>query len=91
MARAVFAHTSTLGVREKRCRRYELERRVDSVALADGSLARLKVSSGFGASRAKWEADDVAALARRTGSTFRDAVATLSRVRPPDPPPRRED
>ena len=60
---AIFASTSTLGVREKTCLRYMLSRRIEEVALPDGSSVRRKVASGHGVSRAKWESDDIAALA----------------------------
>lgn len=74
---AIFAHTSTLGVRETHCRRYVLDRKVETVTLPDGSTARRKVSCGHGASRSKWEADDLAALARRSGSTLAEARSRL--------------
>jgi hypothetical protein len=78
---AIFAHTSTLGVRETRCRRYVLDRKVESVTLPDGSTARLKVASGHCASRSKWEADDIAALARREGVSFSEARLRLDAAR----------
>lgn len=75
--KAIFANTSTLGIRETHCRRYTLERRIETYSLADGSVARRKVASGYGTVRAKWEADDVAALARREGITFSEAKEHL--------------
>ena len=63
VVRAIFANTSTLGVRELLCRRYEMERSVERVHLADGTEIRRKVASGYGVRRTKWEADDVAAYA----------------------------
>ena len=70
---AIFASTSTLGVREKTCLRYTLSRRIKEVAMPDGSSVRRKVASGHGVSRAKWEADDLAALAARSGISFAEA------------------
>ena len=74
---AIFAATSTLGVRETRCRRYQLGRRVETVELGDGLAARRKISEGYGVRRAKWEADDVADVARRTGTSLSEARARL--------------
>lgn len=75
---AIFAHTSTLGVRETFCRRYTLERSVETVTLPDGSAVRRKIASGYGVRRVKWEADDLAALARRTGATLSEARSAAS-------------
>ncbi len=77
VVRAIFANTSTLGVREMLCRRYELERTVDSVRLADGTEIRRKTSSGYGVRRAKWEADDVAAYAVRNAMSLAEAARRI--------------
>ena len=78
---AAFAHTSTLGMREKLCRRYTLKRTVESVALMDGTTVRRKRASGFGVRKAKWEADDLANLAVRRVSTLDDTRAYLDPLR----------
>ena len=70
---SIFASTSTLGVRENVCRRYALERKIEEATFADGSSVRRKTASGWGVSRCKWEADDIAALARRRGISFAEA------------------
>lgn len=77
VVKAIFAHTSTLGVRETRCRRYTLDRKIETVALADGSTVRRKVASGYGVCRAKWEADDLAASARTNGISLAEAKDRL--------------
>ena len=77
VVKAIFAHTSTLGVRETRCRRYTLDRKIETVALADGSTVRRKVASGYGVCRAKWEADDLAAFARTNGISLAEAKDRL--------------
>ena len=64
--RAIFRHTSTLGVRESAERRYVLDRRIETVDTPLGPVRR-KVSSGFGAERSKWEYEDLARLARERG------------------------
>ena len=77
LLRVIFAHTSTLGIRETRCRRHTLARAIETVTLADGSAVRRKVASGYGVRRAKWEADDLAARARKTGATLSETKASL--------------
>lgn len=74
---AIFANTSTLGVREKTCLRYTLTRNVEEVSLSDGSIVRRKVASGHGVSRAKWETDDLAAYARRRGISLVEAESEV--------------
>ena len=64
---ALFRHTTTLGVRARRCRRWVLARREEDVALPDGGTVRRKLSQGFGVQRAKYEYEDLAALARARG------------------------
>ena len=81
VVKAIFAHTTTLGVRETLCRRYTLERKVEMVALPDGSTVRRKVASGYGVCRAKWEADDLAAFARTRGIPLSEARAQLETLK----------
>jgi len=85
VVRAIFANTSTLGVRELLCRRYEMERSIERVRLADGTEVRRKVVSGYGVRRAKWEADDVAAYAMKNAIPLDEAlrrVESADRVEP---------
>ena len=74
---AIFKHTSTLGVRERLCRRHVLERREETKALPDGSTVRRKISEGFGTRREKLEHDDLAAYAIRRGISISEARAEL--------------
>jgi len=78
VVRAIFANTSTLGVRELLCRRYEMERSVERVRLADGTEVRRKVASGYGVRRAKWEADDVAAYAVKNAISLDEALRRMA-------------
>ena len=71
---AMFRHTTTLGIRETRCRRQVLARREETVALSDGTTVRRKVSEGYGVRRATREFDDVAAAARAADLPIRDVV-----------------
>lgn len=64
MVSALFKHTTTLGVRETRCRRSTLTRREETVETAFGPM-RVKISEGWGVTRSKAEYDDLAAIARK--------------------------
>ena len=72
---AMFRHTTTLGIRETRCRRQVLERREETANLPDGTTVRRKVSEGYGVRRAKLEHDDVAAYARKADVPLREVNA----------------
>lgn len=66
MLRCIFKHTSTLGVRERECRRYSLSRSFRTAETPLGDV-RIKVSDGFGVHREKPEYDDLARISRETG------------------------
>jgi len=66
---ALFAHTTTLGVREAVLTRYALERATETVQTALGPVRR-KTADGFGVHREKWEYDDLARIARQQGMTI---------------------
>ena len=72
---AMFRHTTTLGIRETRCRRQVLARREEKATLPDGLAARRKVSEGYGVRRVKLEYDDVAAYARKADVPLREVMA----------------
>lgn len=76
MVRLLFAHTTTLGVRESECNRYTLERSQESVETPYGTV-RIKHSSGWGVQRAKPEYDDMAALAKKYGIRLEDVKAAI--------------
>lgn len=63
MISLIFKHTSTLGIREKFCNRYTLDRKVETVDTPYGIIRR-KVSSGYGVQRSKYEYEDVASAAK---------------------------
>ena len=74
--RALFKHTTTLGVRETPLRRYTLTRRVETVQTALGAV-RCKVSEGYGVTRRKFEYDDIARLARENGCSIQEVLAKI--------------
>jgi len=78
--RAIFADTTTIGVRERACRRHVMRRTFETVTLPDGSAIRRKVVEGFGSRRAKFEADDLAAFAGKNGISLREAMTIAERA-----------
>ncbi len=72
LLKALFLHTSTLGVRENRCRRAVLERSAYTKETALGPV-RFKQAQGWGVCREKPEYEDLARLAREKGLSLRQA------------------
>ena len=79
MLECIFKHTTTLGVREYVCKRYELGRSEKTVRTQDGEV-RVKTSSGYGAVREKAEYEDLAALARKSGKTIAQIRSEVLKV-----------
>jgi len=73
MVRLLFRHTSTIGIRETSCRRYILDRSVETVETDYGPV-RVKTSSGYGVTRRKPEYEDLADIARREGISIAEIV-----------------
>lgn len=71
----LFAHTTTLGVRESLCTRYTLARSQRTVETEHGPV-RVKEARGWGVTREKPEYKDVANIAREHGLTL-DQVKEL--------------
>ena len=69
MIRAIFRHTTTIGIRETVCRRWVLRRGIETVETPLGPV-RVKRSEGYGVVREKAEYDDLAALARANDLTL---------------------
>ena len=79
MLECIFKHTTTLGVMEYVCKRYELGRSEKTVRTQDGEV-RVKTSSGYGAVREKAEYEDLAALARKSGKTIAQIRSEVLKV-----------
>ena len=69
MVHLLLRHTTTLGVRESRHRRYTLSRSQDTVDSPWGPVAR-KTSQGWGVRRQKPEYEDLARIAREQNLTL---------------------
>ncbi len=72
MARLMFRHTTTLGVRETKCRRYTLERSIAERETEYGPV-RVKGARGWGVEREKAEYEDLSRIARERGLSLREA------------------
>ena len=70
--RALFKHTTTIGVREYVSRRHVLERKTETIETENGPV-RKKTSAGYGAVHAKYEYDDLAKIAREKDLSLREA------------------
>lgn len=76
MARLIFKHTTTLGIRESRCRRYTLERSFTEAKTEYGPV-RIKHVEGWGTEREKAEYEDLAKIAREQGLSLEEARRLL--------------
>ncbi len=72
----IFRHTTTLGIREKRCERYTLHRTMEAVETPYGTI-RKKNAAGYGVSRAKYEYEDLAKAAAERGMGIAEILAGL--------------
>ena len=78
VVQAIFKYTATIGIRETLCRRYVLARTEETVETALGPVRR-KVSSGYGVQRAKFEHDDLVALAEKNGLSLAEVMEKIDR------------
>lgn len=63
MAELMLKHTTTFGVRKKKCERYILSREFTTIKTKLGDV-RMKQASGYGINKFKYEYEDIAAIAR---------------------------
>lgn len=66
---SLFTHTSTIGIRENSYKRYTLQREADETETPFGIIRR-KISRGYGLSKEKYEYDDLADAALKTGKSI---------------------
>lgn len=83
MIRTVFRHTTTIGIRENKLRRYVLERRIETVDTPYGTI-RCKVSSGYDVERRKYEYDDLARIAKENKISMTEAVSLAAAASVPN-------
>ena len=81
IAEVIFAHTSTIGIREFAAERMVLARSVKTVHTKYGDV-RIKVSEGYGVKKEKPEFDDIKKISESTGMStaeVRKIVEAMSR------------
>ena len=78
MAKLLLKHTTTLGVRVFPCRRYTLNRRVETLSTPYGPV-RKKVSEGYGVRKEKLEYDDLEKIGKEQGLSL---AQVLEKIRP---------
>lgn len=76
LASAMLRHTTTIGVRETVCRRYVMERSVQTIETPYGTVHR-KNSRGYGVTRSKYEYEDLARIARERNISLAEAKALI--------------
>ena len=74
----IFKHTTTLGVRENISNRYFLDRKIETIKTEFGDV-RIKLAEGYGVKRSKYEYEDLAAIARKTGLSIDEIIAKLNK------------
>lgn len=80
MAELMLFHTTTLGVREKECHRYKLDRNVEAVQTTFGPVRIKTAVLTDGTVRRKPEYDDVAAIARQKGLPYAKVTEEIERA-----------
>lgn len=76
MAQLMLKHTTTLGVRRMDCSRYVMDRRMETVETAYGTI-RVKHAEGYGVSKCKPEYEDAAKAARAAGVSIQQVLQSL--------------
>ena len=79
MAKLLFRHTTTLGVRVGLCSRFTL-RRSEEVTQTPYGPVRRKISRGYGVCREKPEYEDLAAIARAQGKSLTQVREMLKEI-----------
>ncbi len=76
--RAMFKHTTTIGIRENAFKRYALDRIVKEIETPYGKVAK-KVSEGYGVKREKYEYEDIAKIAGKENLSVAEAEALVKK------------
>lgn len=74
----IFKHTTTIGIRENMLRRYVLDRHMETVETAYGSV-RCKVSSGYGVERKKYEYEDISSIAKENNLSMEAVLLKIEK------------
>lgn len=77
LVKAMFRHTTTLGIRQTEHFRYTLNREIKEVDTSYGKI-RVKTASGYGITREKYEYEDLARIAKEQDVSLRELKNKLS-------------
>lgn len=83
MLRLIFSNSTTIGIREIPCGRHVLDRRMIPIETEFGTVHK-KISEGYGVRREKYEYEDLAMIAKKTGRSLKQAeeyAAESERIR----------
>lgn len=69
VVKAIFKHTTTIGIRRSLKNRYTLNRE-EMIKEVEDNKIRVKYSSGYGVERSKLEFDDLKEIAKKSGKTL---------------------
>ena len=72
----IFAHTTTIGIRESGKNRYVLDRRIETVDTQFGPI-RKKISTGYKVTREKYEYDDISSVANEKNMSIEDVLKNI--------------
>ena len=76
LVKAIFRHTTTLGIRQTEHFRYTLSRESKEVDTPWGKI-RVKTASGYGVTKEKYEYEDLANIAREQGVSLKELKSKL--------------
>lgn len=76
MARRILEQTATNGLRVRKCEKYFLEPRIETIDTEFGSV-RVKTAEGYGIRHRKPEYEDVAALAKEHGVSYQTVLTEM--------------
>ncbi len=78
VVKCAFTHTSTIGMREKPCSRYTMQREILRRNTVFGEI-RSKHSSGYGVSKDKYEYEDIARIAKKNGLSISEVLRIIGK------------
>ena len=78
VVKCAFTHTSTIGMREKPCSRYTMQREILRRNTVFGEV-RSKHSSGYGVSKDKYEYEDIARIAKENGLSISEVLRIIGK------------
>ena len=72
----IFKYTTTIGIRKNISYKYSLNRRIEKLETAFGSV-RMKISEGYGVTRKKYEYDDISKIAKEQNLSIDEVIKAI--------------